>query len=87
MSYLATVFNVMIASPGDVQLERKVAREVIHEWNAIHSMSRKIVLQPVGWETNVAPLMGDRPQAIINAQILKNSDLLIIGDVLHIYIY
>ena len=26
MSYTATVFNVMIASPGDVQIERDLAR-------------------------------------------------------------
>jgi hypothetical protein len=34
MSYDATVFNVVIASPSDVQFERNVAREVVHEWNA-----------------------------------------------------
>ena len=32
---------------------------------------------PVGWETHSSPLLGDRPQAIINEQILKHSDLLV----------
>jgi len=32
---------------------------------------------PVGWETHSAPLMGERPQEIINKQVLENSDLLI----------
>jgi hypothetical protein len=39
--------------------------------------SRRIVLLPVGWETHSAPILGDRPQEIINSQILRDSDLLI----------
>lgn len=48
MSYEAKVFNVMIASPGDVASERTIIRDVIYEWNAVHSKSRNIVLLPVG---------------------------------------
>ena len=77
MSYKATVFNVMIASPGDVAQERAIIRSVIHEWNAIHSASRNIVLLPVGWETHSSPEMGESPQKIINTQVLKDCDLLI----------
>lgn len=77
MSFLANVFEVMIASPGDVQVERNIAREVIYEWNAIHSHSTQIIIQPVGWETHSTPSMGDRPQAIINKQLLMRSDLLL----------
>ena len=32
---------------------------------------------PLGWETHATPEMGDRPQAIINGQLLKKADLLI----------
>lgn len=67
----------MIASPGDVSEERKIAREIILDWNNIHSFSRKIVLLPVGWELNTFPSMGERPQKIINGQILKDADILI----------
>lgn len=77
MSYKAEVFNVMIASPGDVKAERAQVREVIHEWNAVHSRSRKIVLLPTGWETHSAPEMGAAPQTIINKQILEKCDLLV----------
>ena len=41
MSYPATVFSVMIASPGDVGAERAIAREVIAEWNAVHAKTRR----------------------------------------------
>ncbi|PSL32599.1 DUF4062 domain-containing protein [Dyadobacter jiangsuensis] len=77
MPYTAQVFNVMLASPSDVAEERKVAREVILEWNNVHSQSRKIVLMPIGWEYNAVPEMGDRPQEIINKQLLTNADILI----------
>jgi hypothetical protein len=43
----------------------------------IHSDSRRIVLLPIGWETHSVPAMGDRPQALINKQILKDCDLLV----------
>lgn len=77
MTFEATACNVMIASPSDVQIERNIVRDVIHEWNAVNASTRHIVLLPVGWETHSSPLMGDHPQSIINWQVLKNSDLLI----------
>lgn len=77
MSYQATVYNVMIACPGDVEQERRIAREVIYDWNSLHSANTRIILQPIGWETHSSPEMGNRPQAIINKQILKNADLLV----------
>jgi hypothetical protein len=77
MPYRATVYRVMVASPGDVSAERRVVADVIHEWNAIHSSDRRLVLMPVGWESHAAPEMGDRPQAVINRQILRDCDLLI----------
>ena len=32
---------------------------------------------PIGWETHSSPEMSDRPQAIINTQVLKTCDLLV----------
>lgn len=77
MPYEARVLKVMIASPGDVSAERQTVRDVLTEWNHIHSEDRGLVLMPIGWETHSSPTMGDRPQAIINKQILDNCDLLV----------
>jgi hypothetical protein len=77
MAYNAKVFNIMIASPSDVGSERSIVREVIHEWNVIHSEVRKTVLLPVGWETHLSPEMGSRPQEIINNRILEKCDVLV----------
>jgi nucleoside 2-deoxyribosyltransferase len=77
VGYPATVLKVMIASPGDVTAERDVVREVIHEWNAVHSEDKGIVLLPVGWESHSSPEMGARPQEIINRQLLRQCDMLV----------
>jgi len=77
MPYKAKVIKVMIATPSDVANERQLIRETVHEWNYVHSEDRDLVLLPVGWESHSSPTMGDRPQAIINKQVLANCDLLI----------
>ncbi|MFH1816534.1 MAG: DUF4062 domain-containing protein [Pseudomonadota bacterium] len=77
MSYNATVYKVMIASPNDVSAERSIVREVLSEWNVVNADIRNQVLLPVGWETHSVPEMGDHPQAIINKQILHDCDLLV----------
>lgn len=77
MSYSASTFNVMIASPGDVASERAIVRDVVYEWNAVNANSRKVVLLPVGWETHSSPEMGASAQTIINRQVLSKCDLLV----------
>ncbi|HAV7786538.1 TPA: DUF4062 domain-containing protein [Escherichia coli] len=77
MAYTATVIPVMIASPGDVTEERRIIREVIHEWNDINSALSKVMLIPVGWETHTSPELGMRPQELINQRLLVDCDLLI----------
>ena len=67
----------MIASPSDVPNERLIARDVIHEWNAVHSAKTGIALMPIGWETHSHPSMEDRPQGVLNSQILEGADLLV----------
>lgn len=67
----------MIASPGDVADERAIIQNAIYQWNATHATDRKVVLLPVAWETHSSPQMGDRPQAIINKQILFDCDILV----------
>ena len=77
MSYISKVFNVMIASPGDAASERTIIRDVIYEWNAVHSESRNIVLMPIGWESHSSPEMGSSAQEITNKQVLDKCDFLV----------
>jgi len=77
MPFDAKVFRVLIASPGDVGEERNVIPEVINEWNAVSASQVKSILMPVKWESHSAPMLGNRPQAIINAQLVNECDLLV----------
>jgi hypothetical protein len=77
MPFPAIGINVMIASPSDVPQERQAARDLIHQWNDTNAQDRRIVLLPMGWESHSSPRMGDRPQAIINSQLLDHCDLLV----------
>jgi len=77
MSYPATVFRILIASPSDVVDERDIAEQSIQHWNDINSPERQIVLLPVRWETHSAPSYGSRPQETINKQVADDCDLVI----------
>ena len=77
MAYQVTVYKVLIASPSDVVHERKAIPEVIGSWNATHSEDYGVILMPVMWETHSTPGMGDRPQAILNKQLVASCDLLV----------
>jgi hypothetical protein len=73
----ATILNVLIASPSDVRTERDAVESAIHEWNANHHAEKGIILLPVRWETHSYPGSGDRPQGILNKQIVDSGHLLI----------
>ncbi|MER8886714.1 hypothetical protein [Mesorhizobium sp. M0678] len=77
MPFEAQVYKILVASPGDVEDERRAIPEVIAEWNHINADAKKVVLLPIKWETHSAPMMGGRPQAIINEQVVRGCDMLI----------
>lgn len=77
MSYQTTTYKILIASPSDVNLERKAIPEAIHRWNNMNSDFYKVSLLPVKWETDTAPESGDSPQEIINRQLVQDCDILI----------
>ena len=77
MSFTATTYRVLIASPSDLTEEREAATMAINDWNAQHAAAEGIVLLPVKWETHARPESGVRPQGAINTQIVQASDILI----------
>ena len=77
MSFTAEVYRVLIASPGDTEHERSIIPDVINDWNAASAATTGIILMPVKWETHSTPILGNRPQEIINQQIVNDADLLV----------
>lgn len=78
MAFEARVFQIMLASPADVETEREAARNILYEWNVTNAESQKICLIPTGWDSHSWPQMGNRPQEIINSQVLNKADALVV---------
>lgn len=72
-----TIYRILIASPSDCVKERSAIPEIIYSWNSVHSFHTSTILEPVMWETHVIPELGNRPQEIINNQIVDSCDFLI----------
>lgn len=70
LSFKALVYEIVIASPSDLQKDRKAVKEAILQWNSNHSKDYNIVFHPVMWETDTIPEMNIRPQESINKQII-----------------
>lgn len=77
MPYRSDTYRVLIASPSDLEEERRAATDAINEWNAQHAAAEATVLLPVKWETHATPETGVRPQSAIDRQLVANCDLLI----------
>lgn len=71
-----TRLRVLVASPGDVSDERSRLRSVIHEVSRDFAEPAGLILEPVMWESHVAPGFGKDPQDVVNQQ-LGNFDIFV----------
>lgn len=69
MQSIRKVVKVFIASPGDMNPERKIAREVVDEINSLHADTYGYQVEMVGWEETVGSM--GRPQEIINRDLAR----------------
>jgi hypothetical protein len=75
--FQADCYNIVVVSPADVKAERKVVIDCTVEWNAINTATSGVIFNPMGWEINAYPEIGNHPQTILNKQILEKADILI----------
>src|SRR6267143_7101831 len=61
------IVRVFLASPGDLQEERKAAKLVVDEFNSIFAGEMGYQIELVGWEDTISAT--GRPQAIINREL------------------
>ena len=69
--------KILVASPGDVDRERKIVEEVIAEWNIRNGDEHKMVLEAVLWEKHAAPENrgeGEGSQEPITRQLVDDCD-------------
>lgn len=77
MTFHATAVQVLVASPGDTQEERTAILSEASRWNGRHARGRGFVISPWLYELHSTPILGDRPQAIINRQGVDKSDVVV----------
>lgn len=69
--------RIMIGGPGDTEAERRVAQDIIARWNSLHAEENNVALIYKHWTSHVVPLMGERPQAQVNEQLVDKADVLV----------
>ena len=76
VSFTANIFEVFIASPGDLAAERAAVTSAIEIWNRKHAAAEHAAFVPVRWEWAVA-LQGAGGQDQINEQQVRSSDVVL----------
>lgn len=72
-----TALRIFVASPSDLDEERKLLEVVIQELNLIWSQQWGIYFELIKWETHAFPSAGTDPQDVINNQIPVDYDILL----------
>ncbi len=75
--FTATILQVLIASPGDVQDARDAVERAIHAWNVSVGQREKVVFLPRRWETDAIPQLSGDAQSVINTQLVDEADVVV----------
>jgi len=77
MAKTQTTIRVLIASPGDLEEERAILREVISELNDTWANTTGIRLEAMGWESHATPGIGIDAQDVINQSFNDDYDIFV----------
>ena len=75
MAKTQTILQVFVASPDDVDDERKILQDVIDEFNITWGDTHKVRLDLLKWETHSHPGFGEDAQDVITQQIGDEYDI------------
>lgn len=74
----ATVYRLLISAPGDVPDDdtAEVTR-AIERWNVLYGLGSAAIVVPTTWVEHSAARFGDRPQSVLNEQLVDTADIVI----------
>jgi hypothetical protein len=76
--YSATVYRLLISSPGDVTEEDiAIVMRAVARWNVVYGRAFAAAVVPLHWDLHAAAEHGVRPQASINAQLVEDADIVL----------
>jgi hypothetical protein len=64
-----TRLRIFVSSPGDVQAERQVVKDVARRLNDRLALKHGYLLDVLEWEDRIIPYVGRPPQEVVNEQI------------------
>ena len=67
-------YSLLFSCPGDISVERDIAKKVVDEFNHLYSSTFGVSLILKYWGTDVYPESGGKPQDLINAQLVDKCD-------------
>ncbi|MBC7980301.1 MAG: hypothetical protein H7Y36_07035 [Armatimonadetes bacterium] len=71
------IIKLTFCGPSDVQKELSIAREVVTEWNIQHGDALATMIKFQHWNTDSTPDMSERGQAVINRQLIDESEIVV----------
>ena len=75
MAYPSLAANLLISAPSDIPADDlAVIRKAVSQWNVNYGRIVGVTVIPVSWTENAVSEFGDRPQAIINRQLVDFAD-------------
>ncbi|WP_146085495.1 hypothetical protein [Rathayibacter sp. AY1C4] len=79
MSYNAIVVQVMVSGPSDLPREHVSAiHTAMRKWNVELGRIFAVHFSPTDWLEGASPAFGPHAQAVLNAQIVRESDMAIV---------
>lgn len=71
------LLKLTLCGPNDVAKEIAIAQEIVTEWNVQQGEKSGFWIKHQHWSTDSHPDLSDRPQGVINRQVIDESDFLV----------
>lgn len=72
-----TEYDLLISCPGDVEKFKDVIEEAVEKFNRLFGRTNSVLVNAKYWKSDSYSQMGDRPQNILNRQLVNKCDMLI----------
>ena len=69
-----TVYDLLISCPGDVNDYLELIKEAVDNFNKLYGSLNNIQVSVKHWSTDSFPESGDKPQELLNKQIVRDCD-------------
>ncbi len=76
MAYNARTLLMLVSAPGDVpDQDMATVKRTVSQWNLNTGRPSSVVVLPVSWSEHSVAEFGERPQAVLNDQLVDESDM------------